>query len=89
MRDMACDICEDLAISYMLAVDAVAGARKELNQAVTQTQIECASTKLFRVEAHRLGMLKALQAHCDAHGGARGEVQALLAAEARQESSAA
>lgn len=76
---MICDVSEELAIRYMLALDAVAAARQELCHAVTQMQIECASTKLSRLEAHRLSELRDLALHCERHGCATPEIEKLLA----------
>lgn len=77
--DMFCDVSDELAITYMLALDAVAAARQELNHAVTQMQIECASTQLYRVAAHRLSAFRDLAVHCECHGCTTPEIEELLA----------
>ncbi len=75
---MYCEVTEELAIAYMVAVDSVAAAREELGRAFTQMQVECASTKLARVEAHRLSVFRELKAHCEQHGCAGAEIDRLL-----------
>jgi len=74
-----CDDVDELAIKCMLASDAVAAALEVVCQAVTQMQIECASTKHFRLEAHRLSVIRDLALHCKCHGCATPEIEELLA----------
>lgn len=77
--DMSCDAIDELAIHYMLALDAAEAARRQLYQAVTQTQMECASTQFYRIEAHRLSVMRDLALHCELHGCTTSEIEELLA----------
>lgn len=78
-REMTrCEQSEGLAIDCILALDAVSAANQRMYQAVTQMQIEGASTNLLRVEAHALGMFRDLSEHCRRHGCATAEIAKLL-----------
>jgi len=79
IMDMFCEVSEELAILYVLALDTVAEARQQLHHAVTQMQMECASTRLYRVEGHRQSMFRDLALHCRRHGCATPEIEELLA----------
>lgn len=57
-----------MGIQYLLALDLLREAQREVYQAVTFTNMECASTKLRRVEEYRLDMLRELVEHCESHG---------------------
>jgi len=62
-----CEIGDELGIQFMLAADQIDEARRARDHAVTQTQMEVAGTRLSRLEAHRLDMLRELLAHCLEH----------------------
>jgi hypothetical protein len=64
----ACEVRDDMGIQYLLAIDLVREAQRELNQAVTVTNMECALTKLRRVEEYRRDLLRELKEHCERHG---------------------
>lgn len=59
----------------MLALDLVREAQRELYQAVTVTNMECAATRLRRVEGYRLDMLRETVEHCQRHGCSTSEVE--------------
>jgi len=65
---MVCERSDELGIQYLMALDKVRRAQTDLCRAVTQTNIECATTELMRVEAYRLALLRELAGHCESHG---------------------
>lgn len=73
-----CDTREELAIGYLLAIDAVKDARRELDWAVTRLQQECAATRFYRVEAHRMYALGELLSHCEHHCCAPAHLDVIL-----------
>lgn len=73
-----CEKSEELAIECMLALDAVAAAQKAVGRAFTQMQMECASTSLLRVEAHKFRMFQELAEHCAQHRCMTPEMATLL-----------
>jgi len=64
----ACEVRDDMGIQYLLALDLVREAQRELNQAVTVMNRECALTKLRRVEEYRRDVFRELVEHCESHG---------------------
>jgi len=68
LAQAVCEVRDDMGIQYLLALDLVREAQRELNQAVTVTNMECALTKLRRVEEYRRDMLRELREHCESHG---------------------
>jgi len=68
LAQTVCEDRDDLAIQYLLALDLVREAQREFNQAVTEMNMECASTKLRRIEEYRRDMIRELVEHCERHG---------------------
>jgi hypothetical protein len=72
---MVCDLSDELGIRYLLVLDMVRRAERDLYQAVTLTNIECATTELRRLEGYRLDILRELVQHCGSHACATPEVE--------------
>ncbi|MGA2041285.1 MAG: hypothetical protein ABSH42_18555 [Bryobacteraceae bacterium] len=64
---MHCDLREQLADQYLRVLDLVDRARHALRVSVTQTNIECATTELRRVEEYRHDLLREIAGHCEDH----------------------
>jgi hypothetical protein len=73
-----CNTREELAIGYLLAIDAVKDAQRERDWAVTRLQQECAATRFYRVEAHRMYALGELLSHCERHCCAPAHLDVIL-----------
>jgi hypothetical protein len=56
-------------------------AKRGLQNAVTRTNIECATTELRRVEEYRLDALREIAKHCESHGCATPELEAICGLE--------
>jgi hypothetical protein len=74
---MGCELRDTLGIRYLEAVDTVRRAQQRLNHAVTMTNIECAGTELRRVEEYRHDTLREIVEHCESHGCATAEMEAI------------
>ena len=72
---MVCEFSDELGIRYLVALDLVRRAQRDLYQAVTLTNVECATTELRRVEGYRLDILQELAKHCESHGCATQELE--------------
>jgi len=79
-----CEVRDELGIQYLLALDLVREAQRELYQAVTRTNLECAATKLRRVEEYRLDMLLETVEHCQMHGCSTPELEEICQSAAVQ-----
>jgi hypothetical protein len=75
---MDCIIRDELSAHYCLALDQAKDARRKVIWAVTNTQLESASTRMARVEGHRLFAIGELLSHCEQHQCATPEVQVLF-----------
>jgi hypothetical protein len=75
---MCCKTRDELSIDYSLALDQVSDAKRKVNSAITITQLECASTRMGRVEGHRLFVIGELLSHCEQHKCATPEIQELF-----------
>jgi hypothetical protein len=67
-----------------MALDLVREAQRELHQAVTLMNMECASTKLRRVEEYRRDVLRELVEHCQCHGCSTPELEEICQSAAGQ-----
>lgn len=72
---MVCEFSDELGIRYLVALDLVRQAKLDLYQAVTLTNVECATTELRRVDGYRLDILRELVEHCGDHGCATPELE--------------
>ncbi|MGO9230241.1 MAG: hypothetical protein ACLQKA_13685 [Bryobacteraceae bacterium] len=64
---MSCQLREELTYQYLGVLDSVDRAKHRLRNAVTRTNIECASTDLRRVEEYRISALRQIAEHCESH----------------------
>jgi len=78
---MGCDLRDQLGIQYLETDDLMNRARQRLNQAVTQTNIECANTELRRIEAYKNDVLREFVDHCQDHGCATPELEGICGLE--------
>jgi len=74
---MVCEFSDELGIRYLMALDLVRDAKRNLYQAVTLTNVECATTELRRLEGYRLDVLRELVEHCESHRCATPELEEL------------
>ena len=65
---MHCELREELTNQYLRVLDLVDRAKHRLRNAVTRTNIECATTDVRRVEEYRLDALREIAEHCESHG---------------------
>ena len=79
-----CEVRDELGIQYLLALDLVREAQLELYQAVTLMNMECAATKLRRVEEYRIDMLRELVEHQESHGCSTPELDEICQSAAMQ-----
>lgn len=78
---MSCNLRETLTTEYVRALDLVDRAKHRVCTAVTRTNIECAATELRRVEEYRLDSLRLIAEHCESHGCATQELEAICGLE--------
>jgi len=74
---MHCERKEKLASQYLRVLDLVDRAKQGLRISVTQTNIECATTELRRVEEYRHDVLREIAEHCASHGCATPELEGI------------
>lgn len=68
LQPMGCELRDELGRRYLAALNLVRRAQLHLHHAVTDTNIECATTELRRVETYRLDLLREINLHCESHG---------------------
>lgn len=78
---MHCELRDDLASKYLRVLDLVDRARHRLRTSATQTNIECASTELRRVEEYRHDVLREIAGHCESHGCGTQELERICGLE--------
>jgi hypothetical protein len=78
---MYCEPKEVLTSQYVRVLDLVDRAKHRVLTSVTQTNIACATTELRRVEEYRLAVLREIAEHCEGHGCATPELEAICGRE--------
>jgi len=63
-----CPSCDELGLQYLLALEEVRVARRELAFSSTTHQVQSARARLIRVEADKEFATQELLSHCDQTG---------------------